>query len=52
MSRSNRDRLNAYYQAELDSLRVAGDDFARTYPSIASELSLSEGEAVTPMSNI
>lgn len=48
MSRSNRDRLNAYYQAELDSLRVAGDDFARTYPSIASELSLSEGEARDP----
>ena len=48
MSRSNRDRLNAYYQAELDSLRVAGDEFAHIYPSIASELSLSEGEARDP----
>lgn len=48
MSRSNRDRLNSYYQAELDSLRVAGDEFAHTYPSIAGELSLSKGEARDP----
>ena len=48
MSRSNRDRLNAYYQSELDSLRVAGQEFADSYPSIASELSLSEGEARDP----
>ena len=48
MSRSNRDRLNAYYQSELDSLRVSGHEFASNYPSIAAELSLSEGEARDP----
>ena len=48
MARSNRDRLNGYYQAELDSLRIAGNEFAQAYPSIASELSLSEGEARDP----
>lgn len=48
MSRSNLDRLNTYYRAELDSLRISGRDFAQAYPNIASELSLSEGEARDP----
>lgn len=48
MSRSNLDRLNTYYRAELDSLRTAGRDFAQAYPNVASELSLSEGEARDP----
>lgn len=48
MARSNLDRLNSYYRSELDSLRSAGRDFAQAYPNVASELSLSEGEARDP----
>ena len=48
MARSNLDRLNSYYLSELDSLRSAGRDFAQAYPNVASELSLSEGEARDP----